>query len=256
MGRSESLQGPVKILGVDVGGSGIKAGVVDLDIGRLITDRRRYPTPQPATPGAVTKVISTLVSDFAWDGPIGVAIPTIVRNGVVHSAANIDQSWVGDHAVRRFSRSLKRRVPVINDADAAGLAEMHYGAGRGHKEGVVILLTFGTGIGSAIFVDGRLFPNTELGHLQLRGSDAEEWASAKAREIGKLSWKKWSARVNAYLQHLEFLFSPDLFILGGGVSKEAQSFVSYLDTRAKIVTAALRNHAGIIGAAWYARGQN
>lgn len=242
-----------KVLGVDVGGSGVKAGVVDLKPGRLITNRLRYPTPNPATPPAVTKLISAMVDEFSWKGTVGVAIPSIIRNGVVHSAANIDRSWIGDHASRRLGRALQRRVPVINDADAAGLAEMRYGAGRRRPGGVVILLTFGTGIGSAIFVDGQLLPNSELGHLEFRGGEAEDWASAKAREDGKLSWKRWGARVNHYLQHLEFLFSPDLFIVGGGVSKESELFFPYLDTKAKIVTATLRNRAGIIGAAWYAR---
>ncbi len=241
-----------KVLGFDVGGSGVKGGIVDLKPGRLITDRVRYPTPQPATPQAITKLISSMVDEFAWKGTVGVAIPSIVRQGIVHSAANIDKSWIGDHASRRFSRALQRKVPVINDADAAGLAEMHYGAGRARR-GVVILLTFGTGIGSAIFVDGELLPNSELGHLEFRGGEAEAWASAKAREDGKLSWKRWGARVNRYLEHLEFLFSPDLFIVGGGVSKESEHFFPYLDTQARIVAATLRNRAGIIGAAWQAR---
>lgn len=246
---------PAKVLGVDVGGSGVKAGVVDLGAGRLLSERLRYPTPQPATPGAVTKLITAMVNELLWTGPIGVAVPAIVKKGVVLSAANIDKAWIGDNAARRLTRALKRKVPVVNDADAAGLAEMHYGAGRRHSKGVVILLTFGTGIGSAVFLDGELVPNTELGHLQLKGSDAEHWASAKAREVGKLSWQRWGSRVNQYLHHLEFLFSPELFIVGGGVSKDTHLFFPYLDTRAKVVAATLRNRAGIIGAAWNARHQ-
>ena len=255
MSASTASKRLVEVLGVDVGGSGVKAGIVDLSAGRLLTERLRYPTPQPATPGAVTKLISRMVKEFSWTGAIGVAVPTIVRQGVVHSAANIDKSWIGDNASRRLSRALHRKVPVVNDADAAGLAEMNYGAGRRRANGVVILLTFGTGIGSAVFLDGQLLPNTELGHLQLKGSDAEHWASAKAREEGRLSWQRWASRVNQYLQHLEFIFSPELFIVGGGVSKQSELFFPYLDTRAKIVAATLRNRAGIIGAAWYARHQ-
>ena len=255
MARSPSSPNAENVLGVDVGGSGVKAGIVDLSTGRLVAERLRYPTPQPATPVAVTRLISAMVEEFSWKGKVGVAIPSIVRKGVVHSAAHIDESWIGDRASRRFSRSLKRNVPVINDADAAGLAEMRYGAGRRHNKGVVILLTFGTGIGSAIFTDGVLLPNSELGHLKFKGGEAEDWASAKAREVGRLSWKSWGGRVNRYLQHLEYLFSPELFIVGGGVSKEPELFLPYLDTRAKIVTATLRNRAGIIGAAWHARHQ-
>lgn len=253
MGPPQAPEPSAEVLGFDVGGSGIKAGVVDLATGRLVTERMRYPTPQPATPVAVTKLISAMTDEFSWRGTVGVAVPAIVRNGVIYSAANIDKAWIGDKVSRRITRALGRKVQVINDADAAGLAEMHYGAGRRFNKGVVILLTFGTGIGSAIFVDGELLPNSELGHLKLEGSDAEHWASAKAREDGRLSWKRWGARVNRYLQHVEFLLSPDLFIVGGGVSRQSELFLPYLDTRAKIATATLRNRAGIVGAAWQAR---
>ncbi|MDH3605639.1 MAG: ROK family protein [Acidimicrobiia bacterium] len=243
----------VKVMGVDVGGSGIKGGIVDLRIGELITERHRIKTPKPATPKAVAGVVSELVDHFSWKGQVGVAIPTIVRRGFVHSAANIDKSWVGENAEKRFSKALSRPVRVLNDADAAGLAELHYGTAAEYAtDGVAILLTFGTGIGSAIFVDGQLLPNSELGHLQLQGDDAEHWASAKAREDEKLSWKAWAARVTKYLAHLEFLFSPDVFIIGGGVSRQSADFFPYLKSSARIIAAELENRAGVVGAAWYA----
>lgn len=248
----KSPKKPTNVFGIDVGGSGIKGGIVDLDLGELITERYRIPTPKPATPKAVTAVVRQLVDHFSWEGAVGVAIPSIVRHGVVHSAANIDQSWMGEDAVKRFSKALDRPVSVLNDADAAGLAELHYGHARDYAEGVVILLTLGTGIGSAIFVDGELLPNTELGHLEFHGSDAEHWASAKVREDQKLSWKAWGRRVNEYLAHLEFLFSPDVFIIGGGVSRRSDQFFPYLKTSARIIAADLENRAGVVGAAWYA----
>ena len=244
-----------RVFGIDVGGSGIKGGVVDLDRGELVTDRHRIATPQPATPKAVAKVALKLVEHFEWDGRVGVAIPSIVRHGVVHSAANIDPSWVGVDAVRRFERTLDRPVWVLNDADAAGLAELHFGHARDYADGVVMLLTFGTGIGSAIFVEGELLPNSELGHLEFKGSDAEHYASARVREEEGLSWKEWGGRVNEYLQHLEFLFSPDAFIIGGGVSRRSEKFFPYLETSARIIAADLENRAGVVGAAWYAAQQ-
>jgi len=254
MGKKKTQPGAHR-LGVDVGGSGIKGGIVDLDAGRLITERHRIPTPRPATPKAVAKVVRQLSDHFDWDGPVGVAIPTIVRRGVVHSAANIDPSWLGEDAVKRFSKALGRPVWVLNDADAAGLAELHFGHARDYADGVVILLTFGTGIGSAIFVEGELLPNSELGHLNLRGDEAEHWASAKVREEEGLSWEEWAGRVNAYLEHVEFLFSPDAFIIGGGVSRRSELFFPYLKTSARIIAADLENRAGVVGAAWYAAQQ-
>jgi polyphosphate glucokinase len=251
MAKSKTTQRP-KVLGIDVGGSGIKGGVVDLEKGELITDRHRIQTPHPATPEAVATVARQLVDHFEWGEAVGVAIPSIVRHGVVHSAANIDKSWLGEDAAKRFSMALDRRVRVLNDADAAGLAELHFGHAKTIEDGVVILLTFGTGIGSAIFVDGRLLPNSELGHLQFEGGDAEHWASARVRENDDLSWKEWGSRVNAYLEHVEFLFSPDAFIIGGGVSRRSDLFFPYLKTSARIIAAELENRAGVIGAAWYA----
>ena len=241
-----------KVLGIDVGGSGIKGGIVDLEVGELITERHRIATPKPATPKAVAAVARQLVDHFGWDGAVGVAIPSIVRHGVVHSAANIDKAWIGENAIKRFSKALDRPVKVLNDADAAGLAELHYGHAKDYADGVVMLLTFGTGIGSAIFVEGELLPNTELGHLEFHGGDAEHWASAKVREDEKLSWKVWAGRVNEYLGHLEFLFSPDAFIIGGGVSSRSKHFFPYLKTSARIIAADLENRAGVVGAAWYA----
>lgn len=244
-----------RVLGIDVGGSGIKGGIVDLSRGELVTDRHRIKTPQPATPKAVAKVARQLSDHFAWDGRVGVAIPTIVRRGVVHSAANIDPSWMGVDAVKRFTKVLERPVWVLNDADAAGLAELHFGHAKDYADGVVILLTFGTGIGSAIFVEGELLPNSELGHLELKGDDAEHWASARAREEEGLSWEAWGGRVNEYLRHVEFLFSPDLIIIGGGVSRRSEKFFPYLETSARILPADLENRAGVVGAAWYAAQQ-
>jgi polyphosphate glucokinase len=251
MAQKNPTKGP-HVFGIDVGGSGIKGGIVDLAVGELITDRHRIPTPQPATPKAVTAVARRLVDHFSWDGAVGVAIPSIVRHGIVHSAANIDKAWMGEDAVKRFSKALDRPVRVLNDADAAGLAELHYGHAKDYADGVVILLTFGTGIGSAIFVEGELLPNTELGHLEFHGGAAEHWASARVREEEKLSWKAWARRVNAYLGHLEFLFSPDAFIVGGGVSRRSERFFPYLETSARIIAADLENRAGVVGAAWYA----
>jgi len=242
----------VQVMGIDVGGSGIKGGIVDVARGELLTDRHRFATPQPATPKAVAAVARRLVDHFSWEGPVGIAIPTIVRHGTVYSAANIDKSWVGENAVKRFSKALGRPVRVLNDADAAGLAELHYGNAKNYSDGVVILLTFGTGIGSAIFVEGELLPNSELGHLILHGSDAEHWASAKVREDEGLSWEQWGLRVDEYLDHLEFLFSPDAFIIGGGVSRNSGQFFPYLSTAARIIAAELENRAGVVGAAWYA----
>lgn len=244
-----------QVLGIDVGGSGTKGGIVDVRKGAMLTDRHRFPTPKPATPEAVAATSAKLVDHFSWEGPVGVAIPSIVQHGMVYSAANIDESWVGINAIELFTDVLKRPTTVLNDADAAGYAEMVFGAGVSMDTpdtDVVILLTFGTGIGSAIFVEGTLLPNTELGHLFLHGDDAEHWASAKAREEEDLSWREWGSRVNEYLQHLEFLFSPDAFIIGGGVSRQSERFLKYVDTRAEVVTAQMENRAGVVGAAWFA----
>jgi polyphosphate glucokinase len=237
-------------LGIDVGGSGIKGAIVDTKSGRLTTDRIRLRTPQPATPKAVIGTIKKLVKEFDYTGPLGVGFPTIVLEGTVKSAANIDDGWIDYPGESRIAKATGRKVCLLNDADAAGIAEMRFGAGR-KKSGVVLILTLGTGIGSALFVDGKLVPNTELGHLYLRGHDvdAEDYASDRIRSEESLSWKPWASRLDEYFHHLELLFSPKMIILGGGVSKKYEKFVPHLTIRAKVVPAKLRNEAGIIGAA-------
>ncbi|GAA2660219.1 ROK family protein [Nonomuraea recticatena] len=231
------------VLGIDIGGSGIKGAPVDLEKGRLSAERLRIPTPQPAKPDGVAEVVAQIVKHFEWKGPFGVTFPGVVVDDVVRTAANVHHSWVGVDAAQLFGGAT-----VLNDADAAGLAEMRYGEGRGRK-GTVLMLTFGTGIGSALFVDGILVPNTELGHLELHGKDAEHRASDRAREDHDLSWDKWAERVEEYLRHVEMLFSPALIVLGGGVSKKADKFLPHVKLDTPVVPAALQNEAGIIGAA-------
>lgn len=242
----------MKLLGIDIGGSGIKGALVDTELGQLIGERHRIATPTGALPQEVAKEVAQMVSHFAWNGPIGCTFPAIVHHGVTLSAANVDQSWIGTNAQELFEKETGLPVHVLNDADAAGIAEIEFGAGRGRK-GVVMMLTFGTGIGSAIFLDGKLLPNSELGHLEIRGKDAEHRASAKVKEDKDLSWKQWAERVNEVLAKLEFLFSPDLFIIGGGVSKRYEKFLPLLKTRAEVVPAQFFNDAGIVGAAMAAR---
>jgi len=242
----------MEILGIDIGGSGIKGAPVDTEKGVFMEDRYRIPTPQPAKPEPVAEVVAKIAEFFDWKGPIGCTFPAVMKHGVAHSAANVDDDWIGTDAHRLFQRTTGCPVLVMNDADAAGIAEMRFGAGVGH-EGIVIILTFGTGIGSAIFVEGTLMPNTELGHLEIRGKDGEDRAADSVRKAKDWSYKKWSKRVSEYLQHVEFLFSPDLIIFGGGVSKKHDKFFHRLETRARIVPAQLRNDAGIIGAALAAR---
>lgn len=238
----------MQVMGIDIGGSGIKGAPVDLEKGALAVPRQRTATPQPSTPQAVAEVVGRMVKGFDWQGPIGVTFPSVVQHGVTLSAANVDKAWIGAHAEELFRQATGLPVTVLNDADAAGMAEMRYGAGRGEK-GVVLLLTFGTGIGSALFTDGVLVPNTELGHLEIGGRDAEDRAASSVRTEQGLSWKQWARRVNRVLEHLEMLFSPDLMILGGGISNDHARFFPYLKTRTRIVPAQLYNDAGIIGAA-------
>jgi len=235
-------------LGIDIGGTGMKAAIVDLATGELIGDRYRIDTPQPATPDAMAGVVRQLVTHFDWSGPAGVGFPAVVRNGIVESAANIDGSWMNVDADAVFTAASGVDVHMINDADAAGLAEMRFGAGR-DRDGVVMMLTFGTGIGSGLFVDGHLVPNTELGHLELDGYDAESRAAASARKRDDLSWSDWAKRVQKYLRHVEALFSPDLFIVGGGASKQAGDWLPKLKIATEIVPAQMANNAGIVGAA-------
>ncbi len=234
--------------GIDIGGSGMKAAVVDLDTGELLSDRFRIPTPKPATPDAMADVARALVSAHAWSGPIGVGFPGIVRHGVIHSAANIDDSWLGVDADALFTEACGLDVAMVNDADAAGLAEMRWGAGRG-VDGVVLVFTFGTGIGSGLFVDGILVPNTELGHVELDGRDAETHAAASVREREGIGWAQWARRVERYLRHVEMLFSPDLIIVGGGASKRADKWLPLVEILTPIEPAAMANNAGIAGAA-------
>jgi polyphosphate glucokinase len=237
-----------QVLGIDIGGTGIKGAPVDLDRGTLAADRYRLLTPQPAVPAAVADVVGQVVAKFGGEGIVGATFPAVIRGGVAETAANVDKSWIGEGVAKAFERTTGRPFVVLNDADAAGLAEMRFGAGR-DKQGVVMMVTLGTGIGTALFVDGTLVPNTELGHLELRGKEAEKRASEIVRENKNLSWKKWGQRVDEYLQHLEMLFSPDLFIIGGGVSKKSAKFFEFLKTRVPVVPAQLLNEAGIVGAA-------
>lgn len=243
----------MQILGIDIGGSGIKGAPVDVDTGKLTADRYRIPTPQPSKPDAVADVVAEIGRHFNWTGPIGCTFPAVVKKGVTLSAANVDKEWIGTNAQSLFHKKTNCPVLVLNDADAAGIAEMQFGAGKA-KTGVVILLTLGTGIGSAVFFDGVLLPNTEFGHMEVRGKDAEQRASDRAREEKDLNWEKWSKRVNEVLERLEILFTPDLFIIGGGVSKEHAEFLPLLKCSARIVPAKLLNEAGIVGAAIAAKG--
>ncbi|MFF8970556.1 polyphosphate--glucose phosphotransferase [Streptomyces sp. NPDC014995] len=241
----------MQIFGVDIGGSGIKGAPVDLDRGDLAQERCKVLTPHPATPESVADGVKQVVDHFGWTGPVGLTFPGVVTGGsTIRTAANVDKSWIDTDARALFGERLGGLpVTVVNDADAAGVAEIAFGAGR-DRSGTVILLTFGTGIGSALFVDGVLVPNTELGHLELNGHDAETRASSKAKEDGDLTWEHWARRVQKYLAHVEMLFSPELFIIGGGVSRKAQKFLPFVEgIKAEIVPAQLQNNAGIVGAA-------
>ena len=236
-------------IGIDFGGSGIKGAPVDLEKGEFAAERVRIDTPSPSTPEAVTQVFVELLTSFPEsDGPVGVTVPGIVRRGVVHSAANIDQHWIGEDADQLITKATGRDVHVVNDADAAGLAEVRYGAAKG-RGGLVLMTTLGTGIGSALVYDGVLVPNSELGHLEIDGHDAEKRAASSAREREDLSWEDWAHRLTAYYRKLELLFSPDLFVVGGGVSKKADKFLPLIEIETEIVTATLKNNAGIVGAA-------
>jgi polyphosphate glucokinase len=237
------------VLGIDIGGSGVKAAPVDTAAGTLLAERRKVDTPQPSTPDAVAEVAARLVSDFGWTGKAGVTFPGVVVDGVILTAANVDRSWIGVDAAKLFGAATGLQVRVLNDADAAGVAEVRFGAGKGQR-GTVLMLTLGTGIGSALFTDGRLVPNTEFGHIEIRGKDAERRASEHAREAGELSWGDWAGRVDEYLEHMEALLSPSLIIIGGGVSRKSDKFLPRLTgLRARIVPAAMLNDAGIVGAA-------
>ena len=240
----------MNVLGIDIGGSGIKGALVDTERGLLITERLRIPTPQPAKPKPIIQAIQTITRHFNYQGPIGVGFPGVVIDGVTHTAANLDNGWINYPATRHIALATRCEVIVRNDADAAAYAEMRHGAGRGHM-GVVLLFTLGTGIGSAMFVRGEIVPNLELGHIYLPNQqrDAEYFASDRARQELDLSWSEWGERLNTYFQYIEFLFSPNLIVIGGGVSKKHKKFLNHLTLRTEVVPAQLRNEAGIIGAA-------
>ena len=241
----------IAVLGIDIGGSAIKAAVVDVDRGAVLGLPVEVATPQPATPRAVATEVARLVSDLDWQGRVGVGFPAVIREGVVTTAANIDKSWIGVDVVDLFRTATSRRCVVLNDADAAGLAEMRFGAGQGN-ETTVLVLTLGTGIGSALFYRQQLFPNLELGSFPLNGMPAEEFAAASVRKKEELSWKDWADRLNRFFSLIERLLSPDLMIIGGGVSQRSENFFPYLNTRARLVPARLLNDAGIVGAACHA----
>lgn len=236
------------VYGIDVGGSGIKGAPVDTQTGELVAERIRVKTPRPATPEAIVATAVEVVRRSGWDGPVGCGFPAVVKDGVVRTAANIDEAAIGFDLQGRLEQELGSPVRVINDADAAGLAEMRWGAGRG-IEGVVLMLTLGTGIGTSLFVEGRLVPNTELGHIEIRGKDAEHRASDSARKRDDLSWREYAERLDEYLHRIEDLLWPDLIVIGGGISKKADKFLPHLTARTRVVPAQMLNEAGIAGAA-------
>jgi polyphosphate glucokinase len=244
----------MQAFGIDIGGTGIKGAPVDLASGKLLSDRKKIATPRPATPDAVTEVVKEVTQSFGWTGITGATFPGVVLNGTIRSAANVDKTWIGTDAAALFTKAIGTDVAVLNDADAAGIAEMTFGAGVGVK-GSVLMLTFGTGVGSALFTDGVLVRNTEFGHIEIRGKDAEKRAAESAKLEHDWGWKDWTERVSEYLQHVEALISPNLIIVGGGISKESDKWVPMLTgIQAKIVPAALQNDAGIVGAAMAAAG--
>lgn len=239
-----------RAFGIDIGASTIKSAVVDTRTGELAGERGQIRTPRPSAPEAMADVVAEVVRGAGWHGLIGVTFPAVIQHGVARSAANVDPSWIGTDVQACLRDALDRpdAVTVLNDADAAGIAESRFGAARGDA-GVIIVLTFGTGIGSALLVDGRLVPNTELGHLELDGYDAETRAAASVRDAGRMSYKAWARRVDIYLQHVERLFTPDLFVVGGAVSKDAAKWLPFLHLRTPVRPAQLLNDAGIVGAA-------
>ena len=243
----------MQVLGIDVGGSGIKGAPVDTETGQLLAERLRIKTPKGAEPEPVAKMVAEIAQSFEWKGPIGIGFPAPIKSGVARMAANISEKWVGTNADALFSKATGCPAVTINDADAAGLAEMAFGAGRG-QTGTVIMITLGTGIGTAIFYRGQLLPNAEFGHLEMKGRDAEWRASDAARQREDLSWKKYAKRLNKYLAAMQKLFWPDLFIIGGGISKYSEKYLPLLTIETPIVPAQFLNEAGIVGAALAARG--
>ncbi len=242
----------MEILGIDIGGTGIKGAIIDTNTGEMKTERLRIPTPQPATPKAMMETVADLAREFNWSGYIGAGFPAAIKHNIVKTASNIDKTWIGLNAAQEIQKVTGCKATVVNDVDAAGYAEVNFGAGKG-VDGTVIVAAFGTGIGTAIFTEGMLLPNTELGHLKLRGMIAEHYTSNSAREKEDLSWDKFGKRVNRYLNRLEFLFWPDLIVLGGGVSKKYELYSHMFDLETEVKPAKLKNQAGIVGAAMAAK---
>lgn len=238
----------MEVFGLDIGGSGIKGTLVETESGELLGDRIRVPTPEAATPDEVAAAAVEVVSRSGWEGPVGCGFPGVVKEGVIHTAANVADEFIGFDLQTRLQKELGTPVRIVNDADAAGLAEVRWGAGRG-VEGTVLMLTIGTGIGTALFIEGKLVPNTELGHVEIHGREAELWAADRIRKVEDLSWKKWARRIEEYFQKMEALLWPDLIVVGGGVSKKSERFLPRIETRTKIVPAEMLNNAGIAGAA-------
>jgi polyphosphate glucokinase len=236
------------VLGVDIGGTGIKGAPVDVATGRLQVERLRVATPHPATPDAVAAVVRDVAVQFDWHGPVGCTFPGVVKDGIVLTAANVDKHWIGTDAAKLFASEVGETPTVLNDADAAGLAEVRFGAGR-DRRGVVLMITLGTGIGCGLFLDGQLIPNTELGHIEIDGKDAEVLAAESAREREGLSWKDYGKRVQTYLRRLDALLWPDLIIIGGGASRKADKLLPNISVRPEVVAATLQNDAGLVGAA-------
>lgn len=244
-----------KILGIDIGGSGVKGAIVDTKKGKLLTERYRIPTPQPATPEAVAGVMKKIVDHFKWDGPVGAGFPGVIQQGIARTAANVDKSWIDRDLNQLFEEYTGCKVHVVNDADAAGMAEMKFGAGKGHM-GTILLVTVGTGLGTVMFSSGKLVPNLEMGHIILHGADAELYATDAARKKQELDWDTWAGRFNEYLLRMEELTWPDRIIIGGGASKKGEKFFPLLTTKAPTVPAKLKNEAGIVGAAMISKYYN
>lgn len=242
----------MQALGIDIGGSGIKGAPVNTDTGDLAAERHRIPTPEPSAPEPVAEVVAEIARHFDWQGPIGCTFPAVIKGGVAYTAANVDKRWIGTDAAALIHEKTGCPTVVLNDADAAGIAEMEFGAGR-DEQGVVMMLTFGTGIGTAIFFNRQLLPNTELGHMECGGCEGEQRASDAARKNEDLSWEKWAGRASEYIQRLDALFWPDLFIIGGGISNKPEKWLEHIETRARVAVAECKNEAGIIGAALAAR---
>lgn len=241
-------------MGVDIGGTGIKGAIVSIRTGELLTERYRLSTPQPATPKAVAKVFTELVTHFSYQGPIGVGFPAIIKDGMAMSASNIDRNWIGKHVSEVLGGSVGNHTYVLNDADAAGMAEMQFGEGLG-RHGLTMMITIGSGLGSSLFLDGKLLPNTEFGHVMMHGNIAERYASNRTRKDQDLSWVEWGKRFNEYLQYIYKLLSPDTIILSGGASKKFAKYEALIDLPIPVMPARLLNNAGTVGAALYAAQQ-